>query len=204
MKSPFDLRLRAGLDFSGTAWHFPATFERGFASSGGRSQGRSMVQKAVGIVGHGSRRTERRIGAELASADGSSNLCRGPVMRVDLVRDVSANVTRGARVMPSAFEDVEDGRLRARAIFGRGLTSSGAACHLRARRAMGRAQAIVARTMDGCRTKTLTLAPALRTNRQRQVPCLAPLPIRTFWARGVRNHCRPGTGAPGWLRFRSP
>ena len=31
-KSPYDLWARAGHDFSGTSWHFRATFERGFAS----------------------------------------------------------------------------------------------------------------------------------------------------------------------------
>ncbi len=34
-------------------------------------------------------------------------------------------------MMPGAFEDVEDGTLRARDIFGCNLASSNAACHLR-------------------------------------------------------------------------
>ena len=126
-KSPYDLWSRAGLDFSGTSWHFPATFERGFASCRANAGDRWSVRP-------GDRRAwfspdQAPIPrTELASADGSSNLCRGPVMRVDGVMDVSAVATRGARMMPGAFEDVEDGTLRARAIFdifGRGLPSSG-------------------------------------------------------------------------------
>ena len=80
--------------------------------------------------------------AELASADGPSNLCRGPVMRVDRVLDISAVATRGARMMPGAFEDAskvfEDATLRARDIFGifeRRVPTSGAVLRLRARRA---------------------------------------------------------------------
>ena len=73
--------------------------------------------------------------AELASADESANFCRGPVMRVDRVLDVCAVATLGVRVMPKVFEDVEDDTLCARAIFGRDLSSSNAACHLRARSA---------------------------------------------------------------------
>ncbi len=94
-----------------------------------------MVQKAVGIVGLDSRRTRRRFRAELASAGGSPNLCPGPVVRVDRVLDVSTVATRGARTMPGAFEDAEDGTLR-RAIFRRDLPSSNAACHLSARSAI--------------------------------------------------------------------
>ena len=99
-----------------------------------------MVQKAVGIVGHGSRRTRRRFRAELASADESSNLRRGPVMRVDRVLDVSAVATRGAHMMPGVFEDAEDGTLRARDIFGRELPSSNAACSFVRKRSCGSAR----------------------------------------------------------------
>ncbi len=73
--------------------------------------------------------------AELASADGSSNLCRGPVMRVERVLGVGAVAMRGALMLPEAFEDVEDGRLRARHLrrglpSSSGLPSSGAVCQL--------------------------------------------------------------------------
>jgi hypothetical protein len=61
----------------------------------------------------------------------------GPVMRVDGAREVSAVAMRGAHRMPGAFEDAEDGTLRARAIIGRDLPSSNAVRHLRARRTMG-------------------------------------------------------------------
>ena len=43
---------------------------------------------------------------EQASANASSNLRRGPIMRVVRVLDFSAVATRGARMMPGAFEDV--------------------------------------------------------------------------------------------------
>ena len=49
-------------------------------------------------------------------------------MRVDRVLDVSAVATRGAHMIPRAFEDAEDGTLHARAIFGifeRGVPCSG-------------------------------------------------------------------------------
>ncbi len=62
------------------------------------------------------------------SADGSSNVCRGAVVRIDRVLEVSAVATLGAHMMPGAFEDAEDGTLRARAIFVRELPSSNAAC----------------------------------------------------------------------------
>ena len=50
-KSPCDLWSQAGLDFRGTSWHFPATFERGFASPVGRSRGARWSRKPWGSSG---------------------------------------------------------------------------------------------------------------------------------------------------------
>ncbi len=81
------------------------------------------------VVGHGSRRTRRRFRTpSWRRPDESSNRCRGPVMRVAGVLDVSAVATRGARMMPGAFGDAEDGTLRAHTVFVRNLPSSNAAC----------------------------------------------------------------------------
>ena len=129
--SPCHLWSRTRFNFSGNSWHFLATFERGFVSSAGRFQGARSFGKPSGSSGMVLARPGAFRCAELASADGSSSRCRGPVMRVDRVPDVSAVATRGARMMPGAFEDAEDGTLRARDIFVRELPSSNVACHLR-------------------------------------------------------------------------
>ncbi len=70
--------------------------------------------------------TPRRAGER----GGVSNLCHGLVMRVDRVLDISTVATCRARMMPEAFEDIEDGTLCAlpssarAAIFERGVRSA--------------------------------------------------------------------------------